>query len=280
MKKLLCCSFLFITSLYGKYGYEIKTIEVPGFKKFSYAQWLYPQTWDLENYYTSELLQNIAKVIKPGMFVIDIGAHTGDTSVAYALAAGETGKVIAFECSPPAYEILKVNALLHPNIIADQRAITEEDGVFIFHYNDLEFQNGGFGAALTGYSDGLNGKVELKVQGINLEKYLNQNFNSELHKIGFIKIDTEGYDHYILRSLSSFVKKYSPIIQCEILCNFLTLEEKIDYWNIIKSLGYTCYLRNIEYTLTDDMLQPLDFTSFINLPGLAKDLLCFPNNFN
>ena len=43
-----------------------------------------------------QTVTDYASYIPPGSFAIDIGAYTGDTAIPMALAAGPTGKVLAF----------------------------------------------------------------------------------------------------------------------------------------------------------------------------------------
>jgi FkbM family methyltransferase len=46
------------------------------------------------------------RFLTKGAVAIDIGAHTGDTTVPMALAAGNTGLVLAFEPNQYVYKIL------------------------------------------------------------------------------------------------------------------------------------------------------------------------------
>ena len=48
----------------------------------------------------------LTKLLQPGMTFVDIGAHIGLLTLAGARAVGRTGKVLAFEPAPPAFDAL------------------------------------------------------------------------------------------------------------------------------------------------------------------------------
>jgi FkbM family methyltransferase len=92
-------------------------------------------------------VESFRQFISPDDFVIDIGAHSGDTSVPMALAAGPSGYTLAIEPNPYVYKVLAANAALNrtkTNIVPRCCAATQEDGDFVFHYSDASFCNGGF----------------------------------------------------------------------------------------------------------------------------------------
>jgi FkbM family methyltransferase len=278
MNKKIYILFHFIFfNLFGKYtNYEIKIIKnnlAEGYKKFDYAIWLHPLqliNMDLQTFLIKPVLDKIKKLIPDDSVAIDIGAHTGDTSVAYSLILGNTGKVIAFEPNPLAYEVLKVNSELNNNIIPYNLAITETEGEFTFHYTDIGLCNGGFGEVLQ-YGPAAIGTVPLKVKGVNFEKWIEKNHKELLQKIKFIKIDTEGYDKNIIKSMKNFINKYQPTIQAEVYTG-LSKDEKIEFFNIIKSINYKCFLyQNFEVGKKE-----LNLSDFTNIQH--SDIICFPIN--
>ena len=105
--------------------------------------------------------------------IIDIGAHTGDTTVPMALAVGKSGLVLALEPNKYVYKIVEKNASLnraHTNIIPVCFAATSEDGDFTFNYSDASFNNGGFCRRSHVKNHHLN--YTLKRYGKNLQNYL------------------------------------------------------------------------------------------------------------
>ena len=87
------------------YNTQIIELEVLN-KKFQYHRWLHPWqgSWEVDSLFTEEILTNLSKIIKPNSTVIDIGAHTGNMSVAYSLFAN---KVFSFEPNPATFEVLE-----------------------------------------------------------------------------------------------------------------------------------------------------------------------------
>jgi len=84
------------------------------------------------NFLTRSEILHWEKFIRSGSTVIDIGAHTGDTTIPFAVTAART---IAFEPNPHVYSVLKVAADLNPqlNIHAYPYAVTSE------HNTSLDF---------------------------------------------------------------------------------------------------------------------------------------------
>ncbi len=75
-----------------------------------------------------ETLTQIKSILKPGMIVLDIGAHVGYYACRCAELVGETGQVIAFEPHPRTFAILSQNAARFPNIIPIQAAVSDRVG--------------------------------------------------------------------------------------------------------------------------------------------------------
>ena len=67
-----------------------------GDKHINYYRWQHPYQgdWELTELFTLIKLEYVRKLIKPNSVVLDIGAHTGNMSVAYSMFAD---KVISFE---------------------------------------------------------------------------------------------------------------------------------------------------------------------------------------
>jgi hypothetical protein len=61
-----------------------------------------------------------------------------------------------------------------------------------------------------------------------------------LSKLRLIKVDTEGYDKEILKSIAPVISKYKPVIIAECFPK-LNTEERIDLFNTIAKHGYDLY---------------------------------------
>ena len=237
------------TRTFKEYGYEIKVFEIDNIGRVNYAQWLHP--FEKPKSITNSNVNFYKKIARKGGMVIDIGAHTGDTTVPMALAVGKEGIVLGLEPNRYVFKILKKNAslnTLHTNIIPLCFAATKEDGEFLFHYSDASFCNGGFLSEIENPSHSHH--YTLKVTGKNLEKYLMETFSTQLEKLELIKIDAEGYDKEILNTIPNIIRLYKPKLMIECY-KYLSQKERNELFDIIDGYGYKIYyLENFEETGT------------------------------
>jgi FkbM family methyltransferase len=223
----------------NEYGFKKKSFDLTRDGIVEYAQWLHPLEQPKE--ITQGMVNFFRKYSTEGSLVLDIGAHTGDTSVPIALAVGVTGTVLAFEPNPYVFKILQQNANLNKsntNIIPLDFAATDADGEFEFNYSDASFCNGGFFQRIQNQKHGHN--YVLKVKGKNIENFLTANYSAELNSLSLIKVDAEGYDKEILKTLKPILARYKPNIISE--CNKnLTEEERTDLFEVIHGLDYDLF---------------------------------------
>ena len=109
-----------------------------------YAQWLHPN--ETEKEITQPSVDELRKFLSPGDVAIDIGAHTGDSTIPIALAVGKPGCVLALEPNRYVFPVLKKNSELNTektNIIPLMFAATPEDAEMEFQYSDSGYCNGG-----------------------------------------------------------------------------------------------------------------------------------------
>lgn len=68
-----------------------------------------------------------ARIVRPGMTVIDVGAHIGYYTTQFSRLVGETGRVVAFEPHPRNYAILRRNVSRKGNVMLLQNAASDRD---------------------------------------------------------------------------------------------------------------------------------------------------------
>jgi len=220
------------------YPSEIIDIELSG-HKFKFVDWKHPSQGG--PHFDVGMFEFIKSIVKPGDVVIDIGTHVGVKTLMYGLAAGKKGAVYGFEPNPYVFEPFKKSCELNRdiiNVIPVCAAITEEPGNFIFHYSDEGYYNGGF-ASKTDYGVGGCGHVvPIEVEGIRFDDYF---FGVEgKEKIKLFKVDTEGYDLSVLKSVKSLLEEVKPIIQSELFL-MLSDEEIQNHLKFLDDLGYVNY---------------------------------------
>jgi FkbM family methyltransferase len=169
---------------FKEYGFEIKEFRIEDIGEVEYAQWLHP--FEKPKTISDPNIKIYEKLSKKEGFIIDIGAHTGDTTAPMALAVGKDGLVLGLEPNKYVYKILEKNASLNldkTNIIPLNFAATDNDGHFIFNYSDASFCNGGFLSQINSKRHKHN--FTLEVEGKKFARLLVQRTQKRFRKIKF-----------------------------------------------------------------------------------------------
>jgi FkbM family methyltransferase len=205
-----------------------------------FANWLNPLI--RPKVITQSEIDFFRKYIPQGSFSIDIGANIGDKTVPMAIAAGPTGLVLGLDPNPSVFGVLEANAKLNAgktNIVPLQLAATEVNKQFYFASSEASMSNGGL---IEDLKDSYHGKYKHKdpIRGVNLSEYLQENYADWLPKLSLIKVDAEGLDYLILKTLVPVVKVHYPAIILEVY-NRLTADTRSGMYNLLKSLNYTIF---------------------------------------
>ncbi|HEU5052178.1 MAG TPA: FkbM family methyltransferase [Hanamia sp.] len=214
----------------------VATYDLEEMGKIEFANWSNPLVMQITP--KAEMVHFFKQFINQGDLVIDIGANIGDTTVPMAFAAGSVGLTLAFDPNPLAFKILEKNASLNTkltNIKPIPFAISKEDQEYFFISSEASFGNG----AISSSRESIHGKFihDKKVKGVNLEKFLSENYNDWLPKLSFIKVDAEGYDKEIIKSISGLIQSYKPVIVAECF-DVLSKDEKIELFDILSGFNY------------------------------------------
>ncbi len=249
--------------VFSEYGYKIDSFSLQQFPEVDFAQWQHPfcEPFQLRD----SSVDFYRTLVSPGDFIIDIGAHLGDTTVPMALAAGKEGTVLALEPNRYVFKILEKNASLNAgltHIIPLNIAATAADGQFEFNYSDASFCNGGFLSQREKLDQ--HHKYTLQVEGRNLEKILEQEYAHLLPRLAMIKVDAEGYDKEIIKTLTHTISTYRPKLLSE--CNqFLTKAEREELYDVMTRFNYQLYKIEEDETTA--------FTSVNNVPLTKDDMM-------
>jgi len=221
-----------------RYGYR-KSEHALDVGTLSYYRWQHPG--ELEKSIPQSLVDQYREFISEGDFCIDIGAHTGDATLPMAVAAGKSGKVLALEPNPYVYHVLEKNVRAnreHTNITSILGAAAPEETFMEFEYSDSGFCNGGRHENLSVFQHGHVFKQT--VFGVDLEKELDNDFAEWLPKLRFIKIDAEGYDFAIMKSIENVIRNYRPIVKAEVFTK-TSVEYRQGILNLLESMDYEVY---------------------------------------
>ncbi|SEC68263.1 methyltransferase, FkbM family [Rhizobiales bacterium GAS188] len=137
---------------------------------------------------------------RPSRIWIDVGAHHGEHSIA-AAANDPSLMVHAFEPRPTLHDKLMHSA--PPNFTAHAMAVSDHDGVASFRINSfdaassvLPMDEAALPARLGGHRPG--DEREILVPTIRLDSFMREN---GITKVEFLKIDAQGADFSVVRSL-------------------------------------------------------------------------------
>lgn len=139
--------------------------------------------------------------IKPGMTVLDIGAHIGYYTRIFSELVGPSGKVIACEADAKNFALLEKNTRGYSNVILVNKAITDHDGEVSFH--------------MVKESTGCHSVVEpetahetVTVPATTVDALIK---NLDLITVEFIKMDVEGGEPRVFDGMRSLLRQKSPL---------------------------------------------------------------------
>ncbi len=177
------------------------------------------------------------KLIKEVDVFFDIGANIGYYTI-LANAMNPKTKIYAFEPARGPYHFLMRNVVLNKvnNTKVEPIALSQQNGEITFYevvipkYSYIEHH-------LTGMSNTENSwqsdsTESYQVKTVKVDEYVTA---QNLPSLDLIKIDTEGTEHHILGNALASIKKYLPIIICEVIFNKAEIQEIVD------ACGYQVY---------------------------------------
>jgi len=188
--------------------------------------------------YENQEINEFENLVQPNMIFLDIGANLGlYTALANKKMKG-TGKIFAFEPQSIAFETLqktiKINNI--QNVIAEQIALSDTTGKGTIYSSP---DNGGDNRMY------LDTEQKFTAEEVNCQigdQYL---FSHNIDQVDLIKIDTQGYEFFVIEGLKNIIKKSTDTIT--ILTEFwpygikLSGKEPVDLLKLFKILGLKIY---------------------------------------
>ncbi|MBP9841526.1 MAG: FkbM family methyltransferase [Simkaniaceae bacterium] len=210
--------------------------------------------------------------VNQGDFVLDLGAHKGIFSRFYSNLVGHDGLVFAYEASPPIYEHLlnQLSTLGITNIIPKNRAISDTTNSVLYmkiYPNDTDPQSCTVEQAHWN-EERMPGNTSIVT--VLTEKVDDILENQKLPPVRFIKIDTEGHEHAVIRGARNVLLMQRPLVIFEY--GYQKGHWEPDTIRQIEEIGYICYDCN-----TDRRVHP-DYGNEA-VPYLLTDILAIPIEF-
>lgn len=189
----------------------------------------FPGDYEADNY------SFVEQQVKPGMNIIDIGAHIGLFSVCTGKLTGPAGKVFSFEPTPGTFSILKETLRLNhsANVTAVQAAVGAASGHATFYVsNDVEGCNSN--------SLVLN-KDKSKAEGYDvIITTIDEVCNQYNIKPRLIKVDVEGAELDTLRGGVKAMQSARPLFIVGLHPAFIKIKGDTlkQIWDLIKEHRY------------------------------------------
>ena len=137
------------------------------------------------------------ELIKPGDWVIDVGANVGHYTRRFSELVGD-GRVLAFEPHPRTFAFLASNVADLGNVTLFNSALSDAFGEVGFTVPSGNF-----------YQASISANGESRVATLHPSVIGFQN------RIAFIKIDAEGHEKPIIGALEDLIEKHRPILMVE-----------------------------------------------------------------
>ena len=200
--------------------------------------------------------------IKPGMVVVDIGAHVGYFTLLAAKCVGSSGTVYALEPEPNNFALLTSNVERNGyyNVLPVQQAVSNFRGPTNLSVSNLD--NGSHSIYINSDRPSSGNII---VQATTLDIFLEE---LGWPTIDFVKVDVEGGEMAVLEGMNQFFDR-SPSAKLVLeFCPFLLQSAGVkpnDLLDKAMSLGYTGY-----FIQEHEGLIPFGDT---NIPDLITQLL-------
>lgn len=205
-------------------------------KKFSFPP-QYIRRWKLdmlEEKYERDTVTLFKQIIKPGIIIVDIGAHIGYFTRMFSRLTGLNGKVYAFEADPENFSLLKKNTAHLENVKLFPVAVSDQVGsINFFHSNDKTGCHSTIGADFR--------QEKFTVPAVDLDSFLAK---EGVAKIDLIKMDIEGGETKALAGMKKILSENSDIkllTEFNPECLDLAQIPPLDFLKEILSLGFTIF---------------------------------------
>src|SRR2546427_3721189 len=148
-RQLKAKEFIYLLGLKPRpktFGFVIEALDLPREGRIEVAQWLHPGAYRVAPLQVQAAVDQLRRFLRAGDVAIDIGAHTGDTTLPIALAVGATGLVMGLEPNPYVFPVLERNASLNrakTTILPLNFAAMRTHGLYEFQYGEEGYCNGG-----------------------------------------------------------------------------------------------------------------------------------------
>jgi FkbM family methyltransferase len=144
--------------------------------------------------YEKETVQLCKRIIRPGMVIVDVGAHIGFYTRLFARLAGPEGKVYALEPHPGNFAVLDRNCGKYGNVHLLQIAAVEVERDVLLHVSPSSGRHSLLSSAHSW-------DEQIAVKGVALDRILQET------KVDLIKMDIEGAELEALKGMRKTIDR-------------------------------------------------------------------------
>ena len=199
----------------------------------------------------------IRRFMRPGDTFIDIGANYGIHTLLGAKLVGDAGKVFAFEPNPDSYDRTKAHLTINGirNTTVYQMGLGDAPG-------ELQLSGGDKNTGEFTLRPVPGATHQFKVQINRLDDVISPD---QLQNRTLIKIDTEGFEHHVLRGMDQILTYPNLAIICEVTDQWLrqtgsSAQQLIDF---LTSKGFKPHTLHLSWS---GLTHVLDIRPMTTLP--------------
>lgn len=198
---------------------------------------------------------------------MDIGANGGWYSCALGSLFNNIN-IFAFEPVPQTYHRLIKNIslnLLEAKVKAYNYAVSDSSGTKEFFYSKSLSGNASFSNLLEDTID----KEKISVESINIDSYFDKGFE---YPVKFIKIDCEGSELYVTKSVKSLLSRDRPFVFIELSrkwCAAFGYHPNEVLENLCENMNYKCISidENLHIHMVESITDATIMSNFLFVPN-------------
>ncbi len=227
----------------------------------------------------------MVKIVKPGNYVVDIGANIGYFTAIYSKLVGKNGKVFSFEPLPPLLKLLNKSHASNnwSNVAIYPYALSDKKGEVLIDISTIN--PGGSQLRSADYADQYNALRAGSVVSV-LATTLDELLLDKIERLDYIKIDIEGSEHVALKGSMGIIRKFLPKITWEFNVNAYIQKgiNPLELLNQFAKLGYKFgIVRDLakqpdpELALKKNPLKPEEIIALVKENKAYLDIFLIPD---
>jgi len=184
--------------------YNGQKLQIQGVENCSVSEFIA----ESKTFYESRFLSSLEKLVEPGEWALDIGAHIGNHSIFFSEVMGL--RVMAFEANPDTFKVLKQNIEVNEataRISAQNLAVCEKEGTVTL----WPIEDGDAGTYSIVREDT---ESAIRCRSTHIDAFFDY---FETRRPTLIKIDVEGAESLVLDGALRTIEMFKPILAIEIM---------------------------------------------------------------